>query len=110
MVADDVPFELANRCLYGAGLCLRWWDGVREIMTRLDTVKAVQSLTVPILFIVGSKDFRKHEKELLAAAPQGTLEVIEGAGHVAPLSHAEDFNKRVERFLLKHNLTSAPLS
>jgi pimeloyl-ACP methyl ester carboxylesterase len=80
----------------GAGEVVEAADPVEEdpsILTRLD---------IPALVMVGARDqpdFREGAGVLANALPQAKLEVIEGAGHLAPLETPEEFRGLLLGFL-----------
>jgi 3-oxoadipate enol-lactonase len=77
-------------------------DAARAMARRDDSVRLVKKLAVPLLAITGAQDalIAPEESERMAsAAPQGRLEIIEGAGHLSNLEAPDRFNAAVRTFL-----------
>lgn len=65
------------------------------------TVEALQSLQIPTLFLTGttSPSAARESAQIAAdAMPQARLERVEGAGHMAPLTHGSIVNSAVLAF------------
>lgn len=65
------------------------------------TVDALKSLTIPTLFLTGDTSpeaARESAKIAADAMPNATLQRVEGAGHMAPLTHATIVNGAVLAF------------
>ena len=63
---------------------------------------AFRALDVPTLLLTGERSplaARRTCDVLTRTMPRATLQVIAGAGHMGPLTHADDVNARVTRFL-----------
>jgi len=61
----------------------------------------LQAITAPTLVVVGENDIidLKHSNELARLLANGRIEVITGAGHAAPLTHAQQINQLIASFL-----------
>jgi pimeloyl-ACP methyl ester carboxylesterase len=67
----------------------------------LITVDALSALSIPTLFLTGetSPASARESAQLAAAAMKNaTVEVVAGAGHMGPLTHASAVNERVLQF------------
>jgi pimeloyl-ACP methyl ester carboxylesterase len=56
--------------------------------------QAVEGLQIPVLAVAGEADmpdFKAGAREIADRAPHGQFEVIEGAGHLAPLEAPQEF-------------------
>jgi pimeloyl-ACP methyl ester carboxylesterase len=62
----------------------------------------LQTIHAPVLVIVGEKDLitLEHSKQLAQWLGDGKLEVVAGAGHAAPVTHAEQIDRLIKDFLL----------
>lgn len=72
-----------------------------EVPRSTVTVEALAKVTVPALFLTGeSSPTAARESAAIAARamPNGSIERIPGAGHMAPLTHASAVNAAVLRF------------
>jgi pimeloyl-ACP methyl ester carboxylesterase len=77
-----------------------WTDALAGLMD-LDLRHAAQHVRVPALVLVGEHDRVTPPASAVALAgdlPQGRLELLEGAGHIAMMEAHEEFNRRLERF------------
>lgn len=77
-------------------------DALVAMASRLDLTKALERITQPTLIVVGSEDQLTPPdaaKAMHAAIPNATLAIIDGAGHVAPLTHPEPVNEAIREFL-----------
>ena len=62
----------------------------------------LQRLNMPMMVVSGSRtpDITRRVAEVLRTTlPSDAREVIEAAGHMGPITHSAEFNKRVVRFL-----------
>ena len=69
---------------------------------RPDLSGDLSSIGVPTLVIVGDQDAitpPSFSEAMQRAIPNATLEVIRGAGHMAPMEQPEQVNRAIERFL-----------
>lgn len=69
---------------------------------RIDSTSTLQSIEVPVLIVVGDKDVitpPELAQKMNAAAKGSRLEVIAGAGHMAPVEKPEVFNPILKKFL-----------
>ena len=74
----------------------------RALVTRQDFTPRLPELDVPALVIWGDHDpaiSRDHARALAEGLPQGTLEVVAGAGHGVNFTHPQAVNPLLERFL-----------
>ena len=58
--------------------------------------ETLDELMIPVLALAGEADmpdFKAGAKEIAARVPHGRFEVIEGAGHLAPLEAPQEFKK-----------------
>jgi pimeloyl-ACP methyl ester carboxylesterase len=81
-------------------------DTVRQIYTTLmgrdDVTSRVPELTMPALVIHGAEDLAipvDTARWLVDTLPDGELVVIDGAGHAANLTHADEVNPPLRAFL-----------
>lgn len=77
-----------------------WTDGLAGLL-ELDLRHALEGVRVPSLVLVGDHDRVTPPSSAVAMAgelPEGRLEVIEGAGHIAMMEAHEEFNRRLTRF------------
>lgn len=73
-------------------------------LSGLNTRNEFAKITVPVGYFMGSatKSSVKRVAELLVPAFQnGTHEVINGLGHIGPVTHPAVFNEHVRRFLMR---------
>lgn len=85
------------------------FSAVESERTRLD---AYRTIMAPTLVVVGANTPRPTERiaEMLAAKiPSARHEIIAGAGHMAPLTHAPQVNALVETFI-RDAVTADPFS
>jgi pimeloyl-ACP methyl ester carboxylesterase len=77
-------------------------DAIHCLMSRPDSTRTLDSITVPTLLLAGREDeltpVALHES-MLARIPDASLTVIEGAGHLSSLEQTEVFNRTTTRFL-----------
>ncbi|MEI6068306.1 MAG: alpha/beta hydrolase [Methylococcaceae bacterium] len=91
-----------------------WWSGAGERHATLEAeIKELwrtspqfahsdlQAITAPTLVIVGEHDIidLSHSSELAQILASGKLEIVEGAGHAAPVTHARQINQLIASFL-----------
>ncbi len=65
-------------------------------------VAAYESLDCPLLILRGEHALRPSRlitEELMLIAPRGRIEIVPGAGHMGPLTHAEDVAARIARHI-----------
>jgi pimeloyl-ACP methyl ester carboxylesterase len=77
-----------------------WTDALAGLMD-LDLRHAARHVRVPALVLVGEHDRVTPPASAVALAgdlPQGRLELLEGAGHIAMMEAHEEFNRRLGRF------------
>jgi pimeloyl-ACP methyl ester carboxylesterase len=58
--------------------------------------QALEDLRIPVLAVAGDADmpdFKTGAKEIADRVPHGRFDVIQGAGHLAPLEAPEEFRK-----------------
>jgi pimeloyl-ACP methyl ester carboxylesterase len=71
------------------------YAGARSLVADETRAEAYRALTVPTLVVSGDASplaERRVVSKLAAAIPRARLEVIAGAGHMGPLTHAPAFN------------------
>jgi 3-oxoadipate enol-lactonase len=75
--------------------------GCAMALSELKTTARVKETKPPTLFLVGSKDgpHPKLMKDMHDALPGSQYAVIEGATHLSNLTHPEEFNAVVRKFL-----------
>jgi len=74
----------------------------RTLVTRQDFTPRLPELDVPALVIWGEQDLaisHDHARALADGLPQGTMEVVAGAGHGVNLTHPQAVNAVLARFL-----------
>jgi pimeloyl-ACP methyl ester carboxylesterase len=82
--------------IFGFGQLLPGWT----VMDRLDEI------TVPTLVLAGRHDFQfppEHQAILADRIPNAQLEIIERAGHNAPMERPAEVIEVIERFLVTQN-------
>ena len=75
---------------------------LEALRDRPDATDVVASLSGPLLVVVGEHDELLSVDEARAiaeAAPQGRLEVVDGAGHIVSVDQPERFNALLREFL-----------
>ena len=100
--ASDAPDELVDQVLNLAASApsLLWTDGLPELM-RMDLRPALPRVSVPVLVAVGDQDRVTPPAaavQLAAALPDGTLFIVEGAGHLPMLERPERVNRELRSF------------
>jgi len=65
------------------------------------TPDMLASIRCPVLIIVGEHDYVsvEHAREMAEAVANGVLKVITGGGHSTPITHADEINRLILRFL-----------
>ena len=69
---------------------------VRSLMDDATGAQAYRDITAPALLLTGSLSpvaARRVQALLSSALPQATAVIIEGAGHMGPITHAEEVNR-----------------
>ena len=92
-VRGELLRELSDEGLYRATEALR---------DRLDASDVVRSYPGPFLLVRGAEDELLPEseaREVAAMAPQGRLEVVEGADHIVSQDNTRRFNELLREFL-----------
>jgi pimeloyl-ACP methyl ester carboxylesterase len=67
-----------------------------------DRPQVLQALQIPVLAVAGEADmpdFMTGAREIADRVPHGQFEVIQGAGHLAPLDAPQEFRKSLLRLL-----------
>lgn len=67
-----------------------------------DRPQVLQGLQIPVLAVAGEADmpdFKTGAREIADRVPHGQFEVIQGAGHLAPLEAPQEFRKSLLRLL-----------
>ncbi|MDD2738459.1 MAG: alpha/beta hydrolase [Methylomonas lenta] len=91
-----------------------WWSGAGDrhesleaqikhlwrVAPQLDHAD-LQAIAAPTLVIAGENDIidLPHSGELAQSLKQGQLEIVLGAGHASPVTHAEQINRLIASFL-----------
>ena len=76
---------------------------------RRDSTEFVRDYERPLWMVVGSEDPflpRDEAREIVESAPNGRLEVLDGAGHFTNVERRNRFNARPRRFDQPHRVTS----
>jgi pimeloyl-ACP methyl ester carboxylesterase len=84
-----------------AKIVLDFWSALNEPSTLDD----IGTLTMPTLVIRGARSPRPSRliaEHVARVLPRATLDTIEGAGHMAPITHADMINARVVAHLVRH--------
>ena len=91
-----------------------WWSGAGEKHPVLESElkelwrtspllehSDLQAITAPTLVITGENDIIElsHSSELAEMLAHGKLEIVPGAGHAAPVTHARQINQLIASFL-----------
>jgi pimeloyl-ACP methyl ester carboxylesterase len=87
---EETPPETMARALLG-------------MADRADAEALLRTIDIPVLVVVGSDDVitSRGQAEMLARGIRGArLELIESAGHMAPLEQPEEFNAVLSQFLV----------
>ena len=61
----------------------------------------LKAITAPTIVIAGENDIiaLSHSRELAQTLANGKLEIVPGAGHAAPITHARQINQLIASFL-----------
>jgi amino acid adenylation domain-containing protein len=101
-----VEFEFLLNCLCANALvALRY---LTEMLT-LPVISWLPGITAPTQCIYGTNDrivSPRHSKAIAGATSGAKIVTIEGGGHFPYLTHGEEFNELVERFILQHENTA----
>lgn len=108
---DEPHNSLLNKITYG----LRsWWSGAGERHAVLEAeIKELwrtapqldhadlRIIAAPTLVITGENDIidLRHSSELAQMLANGKIEIVPGAGHAAPVTHAQQINQLIASFL-----------
>jgi pimeloyl-ACP methyl ester carboxylesterase len=102
----DAPSELRDRIATMQRRAYEMQADAEEVTEAADPVEddpdALRRLEMPTLVAVGDQDkpeFREGAEVLAGAMPNARLEMIEGAGHLAPLETPEAFRALLMEFL-----------
>ncbi|MDD3374473.1 MAG: alpha/beta hydrolase [Candidatus Omnitrophica bacterium] len=74
-----------------------------EMLKEGDLTEFAESVNIPILFLAGRKDYICSQSSLKFIGnivPKATIEFMEDCGHFPFLIKSEEFNKKVEKFLI----------
>jgi len=77
-------------------------DVVEALRDRPDDRATVASLDIPLLVVVGDADPMipvETARELAGSAPDGSFELVDGAGHLVGVERPEGFNRALAEFL-----------
>jgi len=78
------------------------WAATWQAMAGFDAHGQLAAVHHPALVLAGSADAGtppRVSRALAAMLPHATLEIVKGAGHLAPLEHPEHYATLIERFL-----------
>jgi pimeloyl-ACP methyl ester carboxylesterase len=70
--------------------------GIEALRDRPDATDVVASFTGPLVVVVGDQDDIlpvDEARQIAESAPNGRLEVVEGAGHVVSADAPDEFNR-----------------
>jgi pimeloyl-ACP methyl ester carboxylesterase len=114
-VTDRTQDKTHNLILHNiAGSLRSWWSGAGDRHASLETElnelwrtepqltpTDLHTITAPTLVIVGENDIIDlvHSSELAKTLANGKLEIVEDAGHAAPVTHALEINQLIASFL-----------
>jgi len=76
--------------------------GIEALRDRRDATQVVADFERPLVLVVGDADEIlpvDEARQIAESAPDGSLEVVEGAGHVVSVDAPERFNEVLRRFL-----------
>jgi pimeloyl-ACP methyl ester carboxylesterase len=76
--------------------------GIEALRDRPDATDVVNSFAGPLVLVVGDQDDIlpvDEARQIAESAPNGRLEVVEGAGHVVSIDAPDRFNKDLARWL-----------
>ncbi len=108
---QNVPHRFSRNKI--AGWLRSWWSGADEQHAALETeIKALwqtapqfdhsdlQAITAPTLVIAGENDIIElsHSGELAKMLTNAKIEIVLGAGHAAPVTHAGQINPLIASF------------
>ena len=76
------------------------------------TPAMLAAITCPVLIIVGEHDYVSvaHAREMTEAVANGMPVVIAGGGHSTPITHADEINRLIRRFLTDPKGSSRKMS
>ncbi len=99
---DSINAELCRAWLENANL--RGYADAYSVFSTVDGISrsALKELTQPVLFITGTDDANSSPamSERMAEETQnGKALIIQGARHMAPMTHAEEINHAILRFI-----------
>lgn len=78
------------------------WEHLLPMLLGFDVTPVLESITVPVLIIVGSHDRLTPpgaSVRMSRALPDAELVILQGAGHSSMLERHEEFNDHVRRFM-----------
>ncbi len=78
------------------------YRGCAEALKRLDYLKDIARMSVPVLYVVGAEDMAAPPdamRAMAAATPGSRLAIVADAAHLANLDNAEGFEAAVSGFL-----------
>jgi pimeloyl-ACP methyl ester carboxylesterase len=82
-----------------------WTRTAEQILKQHDgaVIESLGAIDVPVLVIVGEKDkpFRGGAAYMAEKIPDAELVVIDGAGHSPNVTHPEEFDRCVTKFLAR---------
>jgi pimeloyl-ACP methyl ester carboxylesterase len=106
-VVTEEGIEGWNRDFYPPGPSDRSTDelvrGIEALRDRADATDVVRRYGGPIVVVVGDQDQVlpvDEAREIAESAPDGSIEIVEGAGHLVSLEEPERFNQILLELLL----------
>jgi pimeloyl-ACP methyl ester carboxylesterase len=94
-LADEQPGDESSGWTRAAERILKQHDG--------SVIESLSAIDVPVLVIVGEKDtpFRGGSAYMAEKIPDAELVVIQGAGHSPNVTHRDEFDRCVTKFLAR---------
>jgi pimeloyl-ACP methyl ester carboxylesterase len=77
-------------------------QGIQALRDRHDATEVVTSFAGPLLVVVGDQDEIlpvDEARQIAESAPDGRVEVVEGAGHLVSVDEPDRFNEILRQFL-----------
>lgn len=84
----------AAKRYYGGGRAHGVVPAVVDVVGTMDLLADLAAIDVPITIVNGRQDpFRRHERQILMAAPGARLRVLDRAGHISNLDRPKRFTR-----------------
>ena len=96
---DRIPADRRSGPLQSIGFVSHW---AHASLCDATPLSAFSTMTMPVLLMSGACSPLSGQAPaalLSTTIPDARLEIFEGLGHMAPLTHPEIINARIERFL-----------